>query len=148
MCQGDSAQTVQSLEDLLQNQVFVGRVNKRACASPLRSFVNYFHHSTKTKLPCMNNPISRRMTRKFFRFSYTFNIQSNLFIKVQSPEAVTLRTFRWFLIQQVPLRVKPSTYILAQIRSFRNTLPDRLSANTKNYSAKQNLRLTLSLIHI
>ena len=83
------------------------------------------------------------MTIKFSRFSYTFNIQSNLFIKVQSPEAVIPRTFCWFLIKQVPLRVKLSTYILAQIRSYRNTLPDRLSANIKNYNTNQNLRLTI-----
>ena len=38
------------------------------------------------------------MTLKIFRFSYTFNIQSNLFIKVQSPEAVIPRKFCWFLI--------------------------------------------------
>ena len=49
MSQGDSAQTVQGLEDLLQNQVFVGRESKGACTIPLRLFVNYFYHGTKTK---------------------------------------------------------------------------------------------------
>ena len=56
MSQGDSAQTVQSLDDLLQNQVFVGRVNKGACTSPLRSLVNYFHHGTKTKTTLYESP--------------------------------------------------------------------------------------------
>ena len=82
----------------------------------------------KLKLPCMNNPISRKITRKICRYSYTFNMRSDLIIRVQSPETVTLRTFRWFLIQQVPLRVKPSTYILAQIRPYRNTVVDNVSA--------------------
>ena len=55
MCQGDSAQTVKNLEDLLfvgrveeWTKVFVGRVDKGACASPPRSLVTYLHHDTKT----------------------------------------------------------------------------------------------------
>ena len=56
MCQGDSAQTVQSLEDLLQNQMLIGRVNEGACASPPRSLVNYFHHGTKTKTTLYESP--------------------------------------------------------------------------------------------
>ena len=98
----------------------------------------------KLELPCMNDTISRKLNRKIRRFSYTFNMRSNQILRAQSPEAVTLRTFRWFIIKQVPLRVKPSTYILAQIRSYRNT--SRIVSEqkkTKTYSAKQDLRLTI-----
>ena len=63
----------------------------------------------KLELPCMNDHISRKLNRKIRRLSYTFNMRSNLIIRVQSPEAVTIRTFRWFLIEHVPLRVKLST---------------------------------------
>ena len=105
----------------MQNRGVCWKSERRGIYDPtslVRRIISLRH--AKLEIPCMNDPISRELNQKIPRFNLHFQHADQSNYKSTITRSGDSKNVPLVPNKQVPLRVKPSTYILAQIRSYLN----------------------------